>query len=102
MFYAILKQECLMKELPNKVSKIASETEAAISTGYAQLSTLRAAIAALGALGIPFSFLLALDSLLSTRGQNIATQRLKRTIDEIGRQAKVLHEAKLDKNHMEL
>lgn len=70
-FYGIVDSEAVeMKELPGKVSKMASKAEETISTSYAQLAALRTAIAALGALGLPFSFVAALDSLLTTRGQN--------------------------------
>jgi hypothetical protein len=90
-----------MKELPSKVRKMAANAEEAISTSYAQLTPLRGAIAALAALGLPFSLVSALDSLLATRGQNIAARRLKRTIDEIARQAQALDEVKLDRNYLE-
>lgn len=79
-----------MENLPTRITDVASQAEEEISTTYSRLTPLRAAVAAIPLVGS------TIDAFLGTRGQNIAAQRLERTIQGIQRQIVAVDMSKLD------
>jgi hypothetical protein len=76
--------------LPAKVVAALRQWDGQVSEAYSGLSALRALVNAIPCIGSP------LDALLGTRGQNYASRRLQRTIEELHAQCAALDQAKLD------